>query len=177
MEAHAAMREAYVPNRRVMVASDVASTCALALLLGVLGSAVTWWGESDLFDLARRPGDAVKMNLGYLVGPVAILVSLPLVFGRRNQVALKHLFRLRLATAATLWVAGLAVLEAKVSGLDGYDLEAGAYGAAALLALGLTATVLMWPNHLAVVQVDANGHVRVPVIPAAAPRARSQRGP
>ena len=142
------------------LASDVAGLCAVALLIGLLGSGLTWWGRSALFDLAANSRGVAKMGLGYLAGPVLILVTLPLVLGRARQLALKRWYRGRILAAAALWVAGLVVLFAKVSGLDGYDVEAGTYVAAGLLALGLLATLAMWPRNLRVVQVNRNGQVR-----------------
>lgn len=170
------LRAAYLPNRRVRLASDVASLCAAGLLLGLLGSAVTWWGRSDFFDLASTSGNAVKIGTGYLAGPVLILFALPLVFGRRQQVALKRLYEVRLLCAAMLWLAGLVVLDQKLTALDGYTLEAGAYVTACLLGLGLLATLAMWPHGLPVVAVDRNGKVRAAVSPAARPRERFPTG-
>jgi hypothetical protein len=171
------LRDAYVPNRRVRLASDVAGLCAVALLIGLLGSGLTWWGRSDLFDLASNSRQAVKMGLGYLAGPVLILVALPLVLGRARQLALKRYYRARLLLAAVLWAAGLVLLVAKVSGLDGYDVKAGTYVAAGLLALGLTSTLAMWPHGLPVVRVDRNGLVREPALAARAVAAQPGRSP
>ncbi|MGV1048300.1 MAG: hypothetical protein ACOYD4_07240 [Solirubrobacterales bacterium] len=151
------LREAYLPNRRVRLASDVAALCAIGLLIGLLGSGVTWWERSALFDLAANSLQVVKMGTGYFAGPVLILITLPLVFGRRRQVALKHLFKLRLVAAAVLWLAGLVILVAKVAGLDGYTIKAGTYVAASLLVLGLLATAAMWPAGLRVVRIDRHG--------------------
>lgn len=162
------LREAYVPNRRVRVASDVAGICALLLLVGLIGTAFTWWGRSALFDLASNSREAVKIDTGFLVGPALILVVLPLVLGRARQVALKRLFRARLLVAALLWVAGLGILFAKVGGLDAsYEVEAGTYVSGGLMLLGLAATLAMWPGDLRVVQVDRNGLVREPMAAAA----------
>lgn len=162
------LREAYVPNRRVRVASDVAGICALLLLVGLIGTAFTWWGRSALFDLASNSREAVKIDTGFLVGPALILVVLPLVLGRARQVALKRLFRARLLVAALLWVAGLGILVAKVGGLDAsYEVEAGTYVSGGLMLLGLAATLAMWPGDLRVVQVDRNGLVREPMAAAA----------
>ncbi len=171
------LREAYVPNPRVRLASDVAGICAVLLLIGLLGTAFTWWGRSDLFDLAGNSLEAVKIDTGFLVGPILILVALPLVVGRSRQVALKRYFRARLAIAALLWLAGLVTLIVKVSGLDAsYDLEAGTYVSAGLMALGLVSTLAMWPGDLPMVEVDRNGVVREPTA-AAARRAYSPTGP
>jgi uncharacterized membrane protein len=154
------LRDAYVPSRRVRIASDVAGLCAALLLLGLLGTAFTWWGRSALFDLASNSREAIKIDTGFLIGPVLILIALPLVLGKARQLALTHRFRARLLIAAALWVAGLVVLLAKASGLDGYDLEAGFYVSAGLLVLGLLSTLAMWPRDLKVVRVDRNGMVR-----------------
>lgn len=171
------MRDAYVPNRRVRLASDVAGTCAGLLLIGLLGTALTWWGRSALFDLASNSHETVKINGGFLVGPALILIALPLVLGRARQVALTRYFRTRLIVAALLWIAGLAVLVGKIAGLDSsYAIEAGAYVSAGLLLLGLVSTVAMWPGDLPVVQVNRKGTVRESTA-AAGPRERSPTGP
>jgi undecaprenyl pyrophosphate phosphatase UppP len=171
------MREAYAPNRRVRLASDVAGLCAVLLLVGLLGAAFTWWGRSALFDLAADSRGTVKIDPGFLVGPGLILIALPLVIGRARQLALKRFFRLRLVAAALLWIIGLAVLVAKVSGLDSsYDVEAGTYVSAGLMLLGLVSTLAMWPGDLPVVQVNHEGVVRGPTA-VAGPRERSPTGP
>jgi hypothetical protein len=171
------LREAYVPNRRVRLASDVAAICAGLLLIGLLGSALTWWGRSALFDLAAGPGETVKIDPGFLVGPALILIALPLVLGRARQLALKRYFRIRLLVAALLWLAGLVALLVRVAGLDSsYSIEAGTYVSAGLLLLGLASTLAMWPGDLEVVQVNQKGTVREPTV-AAAPRERSRTGP
>lgn len=162
------LREAYVPNRRVRLASDVAGICAALLLFGLLGTAFTWWGRSALFDLASNSREAVKIDTGFLVGPALILVVLPLVIGRARQVVLTRRYRARLLLAALLWVAGLVILVVKVSGLDSsYDIEAGTYVSAGLLLLGLLATLAMWPSDLHTVHVDRKGLVREPMAVAA----------
>jgi hypothetical protein len=154
------LRAAYLPNRRVRLASDVAALCVAGLLIGLLGAAATWWGRSALFDLASEPRQVVKLGTGYFAGPVLILVTLPLVFGRGRQVALKRWFRARLAAAALLWVIGILLLLDKVTGLDGYTVEAGTYVVGGLLALGLLSTLAMWPSGLGEVRVDRAGRVR-----------------
>ena len=164
------LRDAYVPNRRVRLASDVAGICAALLLIGLLGTAFTWWGPSDLFDLASNSRESIKIDTGFLVGPVLILIALPLVVGRSRQVALTRYFKTRLAVAALLWLAGLWILLAKIVDLDStYTLQAGAYVSAGLIIAGFVATVAMWPHDLQVVQVDRKGLVREPTA-AAAPR-------
>lgn len=154
------LRDAYLPNRRVRLASDVATLCAVAVLIGLLGSAFTWWERSDLFDLASSSREAVKMGTGYLAGPALILIALPLVFGRARQVALTRWFRARLLLAALLWAIGLIVLVDRVSGLEGFTVEAGTYVTAGLLLVGLLTTLAMWPAGLPVVRVDRAGRVR-----------------
>lgn len=171
------LRDAYVPNRRVRVASDVAGVCAVLLLIGLLGTAFTWWGRSALFDLAENSREAVKIDPGFLIGPALILIALPLVIGRARQLALKRWFRTRILIAALLWAAGLVALLVKVGGLDSsYDVEAGAYVSAGLLVVGLVSTLAMWPGDLPVVRVNRKGVVREPTA-AAGPRERSPTGP
>lgn len=163
------LRDAYVPNDRVRLASDVAGLCAALLLIGLLGAAFTWWGRSDLFDLASNSLQAVKIDTSFLVGPALILIALPLVVGRSRQLALTRYFRARLLVAALLWLAGLGALLARVLALDAsYSPEAGFYVAAGLMLLGLFSTLAMWPGDLPVVKVDRNGAVREAT--AAAPR-------
>jgi hypothetical protein len=155
------MRDAFVPNRRVRLASDVAGLCAALLLVGLLGAAFTWWGRSDLFDLASNSLEAVKIDTGFLVGPILILVTLPLVVGRARQLALRRYFKTRLAIAALLWLAGLGALLARMASLDSsYSPEAGFYVSGGLILLGLVSTLAMWPGNLPVVKIDRNGLVR-----------------
>ncbi|MGH2936791.1 MAG: hypothetical protein ACRDPE_01570 [Solirubrobacterales bacterium] len=154
------LRDAYVPSRRVWLGSEVASLCAAGLLIGLIGSGLTWFDRSALFDLADNSLGSVKIGLGFLAGPVAILLALPLVLPRREQVALTRLYRTRILVAATLWLAGLAILVAKVSGLDGYTVKAGTYVSGGLLVVGLLATLAMWPNRLKLVAVNRRGVVR-----------------
>ena len=161
MDATGQLREAYVPSRRVRLASDVAGLCAALLLIGLLGAAFTWWGRSDLFDLASSSLEPIKIDTGFLVGPILILIALPLVVGRSRQLALTRYFRLRLLIAALLWLIGLGLLIARIASLDSsYTLEAGAYVSGGLMALGLVSTLAMWPGELPVVRIDRNGMVR-----------------
>lgn len=154
------LRDAYLPNRRVRLASDIASGCAVGLLLGVLATTFTWDDRAPLFDLAANHLQTVKLGTGYLAGPLLILAALPLVLGRARQVAIKRRYRERLVLAVLLWAAGLVVLYAKLEGLDGYTVQIGAYVAAAFLIVGLPATLAMWPSGLAIVRVDRTGMVR-----------------
>ncbi|HEU5252882.1 MAG TPA: hypothetical protein VFU16_06115 [Solirubrobacterales bacterium] len=161
MDSSGQLRDAYVPSRRVQLASDVAGICAALLLIGLLGAAFTWWGRSDLFDLASNSREAIKIDTGFLVGPALILVALPLVVGRARQLALRRWFRARLAIAALLWLAGLAALLARMADLDAtYSPEAGFYVAGGLMLLGFVSTLAMWPGDLPVVKVDRNGTLR-----------------
>ena len=162
------LRDAYVPNRRVRLASDVAGICAALLLIGLLGAGVTCWGRSDLFDLASSPLEAIKIDTGFLVGPILVLIALPLVIGRSRQVALTRYFRLVLASL--LWLIGLGLLLGRIASLDAsYAVEAGFYVSAGLMLTGLLVTLAMWPHDLALVKVDRKGLVRQPMA-AASPR-------
>jgi hypothetical protein len=154
------LRDAYVASRRVWGASYVASVCAAGLLIGLAGSGLTWFDRSALFDLAQNSTGTVKIGLGFLAGPVAILFALPYVFPRPRQTALTRLFRARLLLAAALWVAGLVILVSKVSDLDGYSVTVGTYVSAALLVVGLAATLAMWPTGLEVVSLNPKGVIR-----------------
>lgn len=142
------------------LASDVSSACATFLLVGLIGTAFTWWGPSPFFDLASNPLETVKVDPGFLVGPALILIVLPLVFGRSQQLALRQYFRARLAIAALLWLAGLWALIARLATLDSsYTLETGAYVSAGLLLLGFVSTLAMWPADPPVVEVNRKGLV------------------
>ncbi|HKZ13340.1 MAG TPA: hypothetical protein VJL81_05800 [Solirubrobacterales bacterium] len=155
------LRDAYVASRRVWIASNLASICAAGLLLGLIGSGLTWFDRSALFDLAQNSLGTVKIGLGFLAGPVAILFALPLVVARPGQTALTRLYRTRLLVATALWVAGLVILISKVVDLDGYTVTAGTYVSAALLVVGMGATLAMWPSGLKVVTINRRGVIRV----------------
>lgn len=61
---------------------------------------------------------------------------------------------------ALLWVIGLALLLNHLTGLSSdYTLQAGAYVATALMALGLLATLAMWPANLRTGKFDRRGSV------------------
>jgi hypothetical protein len=156
----AQLREAYVPNRRVKLGSDVAALCAVGLLVGLLGSGLTWWDRSALFDLAGNSLQVVKLGLGYLAGPMLILIAMPLVFGWGRQLALKRHYKERVVLACVLWLAGLVILVAKVTTLDGYTIKAGTYVTGGLLVVGMLATAAMWPSGLATAKVDRKGMIR-----------------
>jgi len=153
-------REVYVATTRVYVASVVAQLCAAGLMIGVLGSIFTWDHSSALFDFADSPHGLSKPELGYLFGPAAILLALPLVRHRGPHVAYVARYRLRLGIASALWVAGLVALLVHLGGLgDEYTLKAGAFVAPALLVVGLLATLAMWPTGLSRGLFDRRGGV------------------
>lgn len=153
-------REVYLAGTRLFVASIIARLCAAGLFIGVLGAALTWGKHSALFDLANSPHGTAKAELGYLFGPALILILLPLVRRREPHVAYTSRYRARLAAAALLWVIGLALLLNHLTGLDSeYTLQAGAYVATALIALGLLATLAMWPARLRTGRFDRRGSV------------------
>lgn len=154
------LRDAYVASRRVWIAGWIASLCAAGLLIGLVGAGLTWFDRSALFDLAQNSLGTVKIGLGFLAGPVAILLALPYVLPRPEQTTLTRLYRTRLMIAAALWVAGLVILVAKVSDLDGYTVTAGTFISAGLLLGGLAATLAMWPRGLAVVAINRKGLIR-----------------
>jgi hypothetical protein len=156
------LRDAYVASGRVWIASQIVSVCAGGLMIGLLGAGLTWFDRSALFDLAQSPLGTVKIGLGFLAGPVAILFALPLVLARPRQTALTRLYRTRILVAAALWVAGLVILVSKVSDLDGYTVTAGTYVSAALLVVGLSATLAMWPSGLEIVAINRKGVIRGP---------------
>jgi hypothetical protein len=155
-------RGVYLASTRVYVASIVAQVCAAGLFVGVLGSVFTWDERSALFDLANSPHGISKPQLGYLFGPALILIALPLVRHRRPRVAYTSRYRTRLAIALALWTIGLVRLFTHLSGLDGeYTLQAGAYVATTLIAVGLLATLAMWPAGLRTGLFDRRGGVEV----------------
>lgn len=156
------LRDAYLASRRVSIASWVASLCAAGLLIGLIGSGLTWFDRSALFDLAQNSLGTVKIGLGFLAGPVAILLVMPFVLARPGETALTRLYRARVLSAAGLWIAGLVILVAKVGDLDGYTVTAGTYVSAGLLGTGLLATLAMWPGGMEVVAINRKGLIRGP---------------
>lgn len=156
-------REVYLAGTRVYVASIVAQACAGCLFIGVLGAVFTWNHHSAVFDFANSPHGASKPELGYLFGPALILILLPLVRHRKPHVAYASRYRERLVAAALLWVIGLVLLLDHLTGLSGdYSLQFGAYVAPALIALGLLATLAMWPLGLRPGLFDRRGQVNPP---------------
>jgi hypothetical protein len=153
-------REVYLADTRVYVASIVAQVCAACLFAGVLGAIFTWNHHSAVFDFANSPHGTAKAELGYLFGPALILVLLPLVRHRQPHVAYSGRYRARLAAAALLWAVGLALLLKHLAGLSGdYTLQFGAYVAPALIAVGLLATLAMWPLGLETGLFDRRGRI------------------
>lgn len=164
-------REVYLANSRVYLASVLARICAACLFVGVLGAALTWGHHSAVFDFANGPHGASKPELGYLFGPALILILLPLVRHRAPHVAHARRYRERVVAAAALWLVGLALLLAHLSGLSGdYTLQLGAYVAPALIAIGLLATIAMWPAGLRTGLFDRRGQVVANPANAADPR-------
>lgn len=156
------LRDAYVASRRVSIASWIASICAAGLLVGLLGSGLTWFDRSALFDLAQNSLGTVKIGLGFLAGPAAILIVMPFVLARPGETSLTRLYRTRIFAAAALWIAGLVILISKVADLDGYSVTAGTYVSAGLLGTGLLATLAMWPRGMEVVAINRKGLIRGP---------------
>lgn len=155
-------REVYLATPRVHVASIVAQVCAAGLFVGVLGAVFTWGRSSALFDLADSPHGIAKPELGFLIGPAAILILLPLVRHRAPHVAYTGRYRTRLLAAAALWALGLVLLVDHLAGLnEEYALKAGAYIAVPLIAVGLLATLSMWPAGLRTGLFDRRGTVEV----------------
>jgi len=155
-------REVYLATTRVYAACLVAQLCAAGCFVGVLGAVLTWDETSALFDLANGPHGIAKPELGFLAGPALILILLPLVRHRAPHAAYVRRYRARLLAAATLWLAGLVLLVSHLSGLGSeYTLQAGAYVALPLLAVGLLATLTMWPAGLRTGLIDRRGEVRL----------------
>lgn len=156
------LQDAYVGSRRVWIAGWIASLCAAGLLIGLVGSGLTWFDRSALFDLAQNSLGTVKIGLGFLAGPVAILLVMPFALPRPGETALTRLYRARILAASALWVGGLVILIAKVADLDGYTVTAGTYVSAGLLVVGLAANLALWPSGLEVVAINRKGLVRGP---------------
>jgi hypothetical protein len=153
-------KEVYLASTRVFVAGVVAQICAAACFIGVIGAIFTWGEHSALFDFGNGPHGAAKAELGFLFGPALILILLPVVRRRGPHVAYARRYRGRVAAAAALWLVGLVVLLNHLSGLDPeYTLQAGAYVAPTLIAVGLLATLAMWPLGLRTGQLDRRGEV------------------
>ena len=156
-------REVYLTGTRVYVASIVAQVCAACLFIGVLGAIFTWNHHSAIFDFANSPHGASKAELGYLFGPALILVLLPLVRHRKPHVAYASRYRERVVAAALLWIVGLALLLKHLTGLSGdYAIQFGAYVGPTLIAIGLLATLAMWPFGLEAGLFDRRGRVDPP---------------
>jgi len=152
----------YLASTRVYVASIVAQVAAAGLFIGVLGAIFTWGKHSAVFDLANSPHGISKPQLGFLFGPAAILVLLPLIRHREPRVAFTERYRARLLAALALWVIGLVLLLTHLAGLDSeYTLQAGAYIAIALIVVGLLATLAMWPSGLRTGLFDRRGGVEM----------------
>lgn len=155
------LREAYLANSRMRMGSDITRMSAAALMLGLLGSLITWGHQSALFDLAHSSTRAVKPGIGYILGPILIMAILPAVSGRMQPIAIKRGYQKRLAIALALWVVGLLVLIGGLASLRSDEtIQAGAYFAGGLLLVGLFSTLAMWPAGRPVVEVDSAGRVQ-----------------
>lgn len=159
--------EAYRAESRVKVAGIVARGAAIMLFLGLLGSAITWdagrRGEESIFDLARSSSEVARPGGGYLVGPVLILILLPVL--KRGRPAFRYLLKSgytgRIVAASVLWIAGLATLIGGLASLDsGYEIRDGAYVAGTFMVIGLLATLFMAPAGLKVIRVDKGGNLQ-----------------
>ncbi len=154
------IREVYLAGSRVYFASVVGQACAAGLFIGVIGAILTWGKSSALFDLADSPHGIDKAQLGFLFGPALILFLLPLVRHRPPRVAYTAHYRTRLGAALALWAVGLALLLDHLAGLsDEYTLQAGAYIAVPLIAIGLLASLAMWPVGLRTANFDRRGDI------------------
>lgn len=106
----------------------------------------------------------------FFLGPILAAVTLPGAKPRFFTFAYRRTYGARLAVATSVWVAGLAIVLAKLSSLGGsYATETGAYIALGLLCVGLLATLAMWPGGLEVVRVDEAGRVQGEVPGASGP--------
>lgn len=154
------IRDAYLANTRVRVGGIAARISALLLLAGFVGSLATWGKENSIFEVASTAIKTYRPGPAYVVAPLLILLVLPGVRKSRPGFAYRRLYRGRVVVAALLFVAGLVVLVVNLGQLDpGYQIEAGAYVATALLVLGLVGTLAMWPAGLKTVRLDKAGRV------------------
>lgn len=175
------LRDAYVAKPRVRAGGVVARICAVGLMLGLLGGLTALADTSSgtsIFDMARDEGfratDTQLPPFGFFIGPVLILILLPIAKGwaqgRTPRVFLKRSYLPRVVIATLLWIAGLVALIVEVSNLDsGFTIAAGTYIAAALISIGLLATLAMWPAGLDTVEVRKPGPGAPPPQPIAPP--------
>ena len=163
------LREAYVADARIRVAGALGRISAFLLFAGFVGSIATWGKQNSIFEMASTHTETYRPGLGYIAGPLLILLVLPIVRGRL-RFAPRRLYRARVVSAALLFVAGLVVLAVNLGQLDpGYQTRPGTYIAASLLVIGLLATVAMWPAGLDVIRVDKSGNVEGAPPPPAPP--------
>lgn len=167
------VRDAYLAGTRLRVAAIVARIAAFLLFAGFLGSLFTWGKEHSIFEMASNSVETARPGVGYVVGPLLIVLLVPLVrrmplarTGENPWLAYKSAFRVRIAIVTLLYFAGIVALAVSVVQLDpSYAIKAGTYAAAALLSAGLVATLAMWPAGLPTIRVDRGGRV-----PANTPR-------
>lgn len=157
-------REAYVQDTRLSVAGVVARVCAAGLIIGLIGGVATHNSPSALFDMAKHEGgfltELKKPPLGFFIGPVLILILLPVAKGKDPATLRKRGYLARIVAASVLWLGGLVALIAQVSSLDPrFTIEAGTYVGGTLITMGLLSTLAMWPTGLKTVEVDKKGNV------------------
>jgi hypothetical protein len=161
-------REGYIANVRVRAASIVTRLSAVLLFLGFVGSLLTWGKHKSIFELASSPSETARPGLGYVLGPALIMLLVPLVrrlptarIGENPWFAYSRRYRTRVVIAAVLFVAGLVILAVNLAQLKAdFTFRAGSYIAAALLLVGLGATLAMWPSDLATMDVGQAGPAR-----------------
>lgn len=161
------VRDAYLANSRLRVGGIVARITAVFLTLGFLGSLGTWGKEHSIFEMASNRIETARPGIGYVAGPLLILIILPLVrrrvlaqTGEDHWFAHKRMYRARVVIAALLFFAGLVVLAVNLGQLESdYVVRTGTYVAASLLSVGLAATLAMWPAGLPVVRLDEGGRI------------------
>jgi hypothetical protein len=161
------IHDAYLANSRLRVGGIIARITAFFLIAGFLGSLGTWGKEHSIFEMASNRIETARPGIGYVAGPLLILIILPLVrrrvlarTGEDHWFAYKRLYRARVVVAALLFFAGLVVLAVNLGQLESdYVVRTGTYVAASLLSVGLAATLAMWPAGLPEVRLDKGGRI------------------
>jgi hypothetical protein len=161
------VRDAYLAGSRLRIAGIVARMAASLLFAGFLGSLFTWGKEHSVFEMASNGAETARPGVGYVVGPLLIVLLVPLVrrmplakAGEDPWVAYRSAFRVRIAIVTLLYFAGIVALAVSLVQLDpSYAIKAGTYAAAALLSVGLVAALAMWPAGLPTIRVDKGGRV------------------
>ena len=175
-------REAYVAKARARVGGVVARICAVGLMLGLLGGLTALADTSSgtsIFDMARdESAAATEVRLppfGFFIGPVLILLLLPIAKARTPRVFPKRSYLPRVAIATVLWIGGLVALAVEVSSLDSrFTIAAGTYIGGTLIVVGLLATLAMWPFGFETVPFPERGAAVPPAPPVGAPPIAAQ---